>query len=164
MPATTDITVMTPEELCYLVHDLVDEHLYGVTGMCAQASIILACLLRERGLDARLMTGSYLSAPGSRFSSEEEHAYVVLGDIILDPTRDQFEELPLVDTVGASQYQGEDWGDDAPCERPTLEDLAAYIDAAFPALESGAFDDEYLREGFLRICRELGLLLEDPGL
>jgi len=148
---------MSPQELCYHLRDLLDEHIGDVKGLCADASLILACVLRARGLDASLCTGAYVMPPAELGNGDEEHAYVRLDGLIYDPTREQFEPLPLVADEGAPQYQGEGWGSEAPPEHPRPSDLTAYFWRCYPHA------DCYMRAGMFRICTELGLGDIDSG-
>jgi hypothetical protein len=153
MLATSAISVetMAPEELCYYLRDLIEEHVGVVTGLCAEASLILACTFCQRGLDARVCTGNYFSGPDSYLGRVEEHAYVRLNRQIFDSTREQFENLPLVDDEDAKQYKDEDWGSDALAEHPTFQDISKCLDEAYPG------EDVYMKGGFLTVCSLMGI-------
>ena len=79
------------EEACYRLRDLFCSRLGSVDGYCIEASTILACALRKRGYKADVCRGSYTGPDGPVF-----HAHVLCDEVIYDPTREQFEDAPLV--------------------------------------------------------------------
>ena len=142
---------MSPCELCHHLRDLIAERIGDVKGMCADASLILACALRRRGLDARVCTGAYVMDGAELGDGDEEHAHVRCDGLIYDPTREQFDDLPLVSGEDSDEYQGASWGAESPPECPLPSDLAEYFYRCYPS------DNCYIRGSFLRICTELGI-------
>jgi len=69
--------------------------LYPATG-CKLGASLLALELGRSGAPAEYVTGFYSAAPG------EEHRWVEVDGLLLDPTRDQFHRDPF-----AERYEGQ---------------------------------------------------------
>jgi hypothetical protein len=130
---------------CTRVRDLFFSYLGGVTGYCVEASTILVVALRRAGLDAHLVKGAYARTDGPCF-----HAHVSFGGQIYDPTREQFEDKPLVSCSSDPSYQ------DDP-DRPRRV-VYPHIDDVDEMLMFESDDQLPLS----LICAELGLGLGNP--
>lgn len=60
---------------------------------CELASSLLALDLSQQGQTAEFVRGHYIQ-PGHCVSGANEHAWVKVGGLLIDPTRDQFGEEP----------------------------------------------------------------------
>lgn len=60
---------------------------------CELASPLLALDLSQQGQAAEFIRGHYIQ-PGDRENGANEHAWVQVGEVLIDPTRDQFGEDP----------------------------------------------------------------------
>jgi hypothetical protein len=140
------MTPGAPDELCAQLRDLILQHKGTVREMCVDASLVLSCSLRQRGRDARLCTGNYVIEPLS-YEYLEPHAYVRCGGMVYDPTREQFEDLPLVVDRNDIHYQDEVWADFDLPEHPRFVHLAR------------RWSDQQLqgRHAWYQIYSELGL-------
>ena len=71
-----------------------------LAGRCEEASGILAAALAEAGHDALLVWGEYAHPDGSHPTTG--HCWVQNAGLILDPTRSQFDDGPIVMEMGGS--------------------------------------------------------------
>jgi len=143
------IAEMTPTELCHHLRDLIAKHQGGIGRECVSASLVLACLLRAQGFDARVSTGVYHRSPDPTYGpiEPEEHAYVRCEGSIYDATREQFDNLPLVSREDDPRYEDLCWFSYTPPECPTPKFLAATYGS--PHHSWGG------RNGWFAICSEL---------
>lgn len=97
----------TRAELLDSVASLIDENLFGRAEMCMQFAELLTRALNFHGLPARYVAGTAMY-----FSNDEEvfrwrHAWVRIGDEVVDGNVDVLSENPLVPpTVRVAPYWG----------------------------------------------------------
>ena len=140
---------MSPEELCYHLRDLIMEHEGSVRRECVPSAIVLTCLLRKQGLDARTCTGVYHRPNDPAYGpiDPDEHAYVRCAGQIYDPTREQYEDLPLVCGEDDPHYEDLHWRSYSPPEYPPSDLL--------PAAYGSPHHSWGGKNGWFAICSEL---------
>jgi hypothetical protein len=97
---------MTPQDLCQEVNSLVKTVMGTTQYRCCESSLILAWLLREKGLDACVKVCEYCTCLEEEcFCASEPHFYVLVGTKAYDPTRDQFDGKPLTCSINGKNGQ-----------------------------------------------------------
>ena len=135
-----------PSSLCHQLRDLIVKHLGTVTNRCETAATVLACALRQHNLDAKVRLCCYVA---DYEWPERYHAYVLCNGLTCDPTREQFDNLPLISAENDNHYRRSTAPEDnLLTEQPTIDDLAA----CFTKLTAHADYNKWLT-----ICSQLGL-------
>lgn len=124
------------EGLVLDLESMLESELGELDAICAPAAVVLAVRLREEGLLPCVETGLYRDDESGVL---EPHAYVRLADLILDPTRGQFDEGPRLSCDDPHYLaHDEDWGPGmAPPARPSYADARHFIASWWCAIDCG---------------------------
>lgn len=166
---------MTPAQLCAHIARLSEGRLELVDGACAELAVLLACMLRERGVDARVVTGRYMfvhDVPENIIGLVRgergpcvRHAYVRVPGMLLDASRGQLEPGPLAldaEEARGIYIVGGDWNEEPPPVRPTRSAAKHFIARRY-AWDAWAGTTTTAR--LSQICEHLDLgPLEKPSL
>lgn len=112
-----------------------------LAGLCLPASTVLASCLREQGVDAQVIRGSYVDPSDRSGRARWPHAYVVVEGIILDPTRGQFDGGPLLTPLSDPWYESRspEWaGALVPPARPSYNEAREVLNSWWASIGVGA--------------------------
>jgi len=115
--------ILTPDirvSLLDSVATLADENLFGRAEMCIQFAGLLSLALNELGVKSRVAVGTAMYFEGSTEIFRWDHAWVRIGDEVVDGNTDILKENPMVpDAVRVRPF----WGSitDIPSDRRLRE-------------------------------------------
>jgi hypothetical protein len=145
--------LLTPELRARLLDEvaaLVDENLFGRSEMCIQFAALLQRALVHLGLPARTVAGRAMYYSGAREIFRWQHAWVRVGEEVIDGNVDSLYENPMVPPLGdVAPYWGpisempagwrlrEDHGQELPADNDVSEIWWPELRASLDAMSNG---------------------------